>query len=162
MVVASVSNIVCTFPVCGYNGRMQLISCPDIKDTIALLEGANLPTADVTPDLLKHFIGTVSDGALTGVVGYESHDQIGLLRSLAVAPAARRLGLAARLIKRIEHVAHDNGIKTFYLLTTDADGYFARRGYTVVSRSDLPASIRATAQFSSLCPGSATPMIKAL
>ena len=141
---------------------MQLISCPDIKDTLALLEGANLPTADITPDLLTTFVGMMSDDALVGVVGYESYDQVGLLRSLAVAPAARRLGLAARLVERIEDLARNKGLKMLYLLTTDADGYFARLGYTKVGRSKLPASIQATAQFSSLCPGSATAMAKAL
>lgn len=160
--VLSVSNIVCTFPVCGYNHRMQLIHSPDITETVTLLESANLPAADVTPELLQNFIGMTSDDTLVGVVGYEHLGQTGLLRSLTVAPAARGTGLAARLVEQIEHVARGNGIETFYLLTTDADGYFAKRGYVVVSRSELPASIRATAQFSSLCPGSATPMLKAL
>ena len=54
------------------------------------------------------------------------------------------------------------GIKTLYLLTTTAAQFFAKRGYEAVPRSEAPAAIAATAQFSDLCPASSAFMRKAL
>lgn len=54
------------------------------------------------------------------------------------------------------------GVETLYLLTTTAAGFFADRGYERVDRSVVPAPVRGTTQFSTLCPESATVMRKGL
>jgi amino-acid N-acetyltransferase len=48
------------------------------------------------------------------------------------------------------------------LLTTDSASFFAALGYTSCRRDDVPASIRATAQFAALCPQTASVMSKKL
>ncbi|NNC64638.1 MAG: GNAT family N-acetyltransferase [Gammaproteobacteria bacterium] len=141
---------------------MELIPSPELSETVALLERFDLPTSDLTPELLKTFISARAADSLLGVVGYEPYERIGLLRSLAVLPTTQCLGLGARLVERIERLAHENGVESLYLLTTDADRYFEKRGYASIEREDVPEVIRTTAQFSSLCPGSATVMVKSL
>jgi hypothetical protein len=47
-------------------------------------------------------------------------------------------------------------------LTIDAEKFFARLGYRTMARSDAPAAIQSTDEFSSLCPGSAVLMQKRL
>ncbi len=141
---------------------MKLISPPDISETIALLHSANLPTADVTPELIENFAGITAEGKLIGVIGYEGFGRTGLLRSLVVAPAARGHGLAVMLVHRIEEIARKNGAEALYLLTTDADQYFSRHGFEALPRDEVPTAIQSTAQFSSLCPGSAVVMVKSL
>ena len=141
---------------------MELIAPPDLNETVALLDRFDLPTSDLTPELLTRFVGAHSDGALIGTVGYEPYGHIGLLRSLAVIPSTQGSGLGAQLLQHIENLASEDGVESLYLLTTDADGYFEKRGYAVIEREKVPSVIKSTAQFSSLCPGSATVMVKFL
>jgi N-acetylglutamate synthase-like GNAT family acetyltransferase len=49
-----------------------------------------------------------------------------------------------------------------WLLTTTARAFFDKLGYAAVDRAGVPGAIRATAQFSALCPDSATVMVKRL
>ena len=48
------------------------------------------------------------------------------------------------------------------LLTTTAASFFAKRGYRPLARDEAPAAVRATAEFRSICPASATCMGKSL
>ena len=141
---------------------MKLSLSPDVSVVIELLEAANLPTSDITPELLTHFVGAESEHSFEGLIGYEAYAKAGLLRSLVVAPGARGLGLGTQLVAAIEKLAAEKGVEHLYLLTTDAEGYFEHHGYSAVDRAKVPNSIRTTTQFSSLCPGSATVMVKAL
>ena len=52
------------------------------------------------------------------------------------------------------------GVEQLYLLTTDADRYFAALGFKRIERSEAPAQIQATTQFRSLCPKSAVCMAR--
>jgi amino-acid N-acetyltransferase len=54
------------------------------------------------------------------------------------------------------------GLRALYLLTTTAEHYFPRFGFTRVDRSAVPADIRATEEFRSACPASATVMARPL
>lgn len=128
---------------------------PDDHDAVCrLLDAHGLPFADVAPHL-PGFLVARRGSAIVGVVGLEPHGTGGLLRSLCVATTDRGRGLAAALCDRIEDQADVLGLTDLYLLTTTAEGYFTRRGYTVVARDAVPAAIAATSQFASLCPSSA-------
>jgi len=113
-----------------------------------LLAAAELPTDDLDDPSIALF-GAFTD-QLLGVIGLQTCGTEALLRSLAVEPAHRDLGIARRLC---EHVFAQRA--QLWLLTTTAKDYFARYGFEVVAREEVPAQIRATAQFSSLCPSSA-------
>jgi hypothetical protein len=52
------------------------------------------------------------------------------------------------------------GVERLYLLTTDAEEYFATLGFKPIERSEAPAPIQATSQFRSLCPKSAVCMAR--
>ena len=52
------------------------------------------------------------------------------------------------------------GVERLYLLTTDAERYFARLGFQRTERSGAPAPIQATSQFRLLCPKSAVCMAR--
>ena len=129
---------------------------------LQLLAQCGLPNADVGQALLRTFVGARSKGALAGVVGIEPRDHTGLLRSLAVAPEHRGLGIGSRLCDEAEALARGCGIAHLYLLTTTAADWFGARGYTRVDRDALPEAIRSSEQFRSLCPATAVAMHKAL
>lgn len=128
----------------------------------ALLTEAELPVADLASCRSLHLLGLRDGGRLVGVVGVEVYGSVGLLRSLAVEPAHRNFGLGVSLVSGAETWAAEQDVKTLYLLTTTADRFFARRGYEAIPRSEAPAAIAATAQFSDLCPSSSAFMRKVL
>lgn len=136
---------------------------PDDLDAVrALLREVGLPTDDLTPAHLEHFLVAHDEDALRGVVGLEPCDDVALLRSLAVAPVDRGQGLGARLVETIERRAHRDGLRGLYLLTTTAADYFRTCGYEAIDRERLPAAIQATEEAARLCPASATCMRKIL
>lgn len=128
----------------------------------ALLNEAQLPVSDLASCRSLNLLGIRDGGRLVGVVGVEAYGGVGMLRSLAVESAHRNSGLGGTLVSNAETWAAERGVNTLYLLTTTAAQFFAKLGYEVVPRSEAPAAIAATAQFSDLCPASSTFMRKVL
>jgi amino-acid N-acetyltransferase len=122
---------------------------------VRLLKEARLPHADLTPQHLEHFLVLREGDAIVGVVGMEVRGAAGLLRSLAVAEGRRGGGAASALVDALEARARDSGLRTLYLLTTTAEGFFARRGYAPADRAAVPDAIRETPEFRAICPDSA-------
>lgn len=132
----------------------------DLPKARTLLSGARLPVDDLAATHLA-FVG-IADGEVVGVVGFENHGRIGLLRSLVVADDARAAGLGRALVAALEASAREQGIDEIWLLTIDADPFFAQLGYQIRGRPSAPPEIRATSEFSELCPGDAFLMCKEL
>ena len=119
-----------------------------------LLFKSQLPTDGITSHL-KHFILAKSTGGIIGVVGLEVYDGTGLLRSLAVSPEVRGKGIGKELCARAIAHAHTRNIIEIFLLTTTADGFFAKRGFQKVGRNIAPVPLQASVEFKTLCPDSA-------
>jgi N-acetylglutamate synthase-like GNAT family acetyltransferase len=128
---------------------------------VSLLAGADLPTADIAPGA-QRFIGVRVNGQWCGVIGIETMGTVALLRSLAVAPGHRCTGIGARLVIAAEGHARTMHAAEIFLLTRTAAAYFSRRGYERIARDEAPAPIRASSQFTLICPASATLMRKRL
>ncbi len=139
---------------------MSDFSRPTEAATKALLALCDLPVQDLDGASFEHFLALGPADAPSGVVGLEVHGPVALLRSLAVAPEARGLGHGKRLVDAIEAHARGLGVTEVYLLTTTARPFFEGLGYAVADRGTAPEAIRATREFSSLCPASATFMVK--
>ena len=125
-----------------------------------LLSASGLPVEDLTASHLAHFFVARAENELVGTVGAELYGDVGLLRSLAVAPDHRGEGLGTRLTEVIEQYARQEGVTILCLLTTTAADYFERHGYRRIEREALPAAIQATNEAAELCPSSATCMQK--
>jgi amino-acid N-acetyltransferase len=132
---------------------------PAIK---ALLAESSLPTSDLAPGGLAHFLVCREAGRVVGVVGLEAAGDAALLRSLVVAPERRGSGIGRGLVRRAEAHARGLGVHALYLLTTTAERFFGARGYRPADRDSVPDAVRATAEFSTLCPSTAACMIKRL
>src|SRR4051794_5359927 len=126
-----------------------------------LLEAAGLPTGGVR-EALAGFVGVRDGTGIVAVAGIERYGDDVLLRSVAVAAAARRAGLGARLVDERLARAVATGAGDAYLLTTTADGFFRRLGFVAIDRAEVPAGIRASAEFTSLCPANAVVMHRPL
>jgi amino-acid N-acetyltransferase len=121
-----------------------------------------LPAADLTPAHMQDFFYAGSAANPEGLVGVEIHGADALLRSLVVTTGRRSAGLGSALVRRAESHARAQGVRSMYLLTTTAEQFFARRGYARVERAAAPAGIRATREFSEICPASSAFMFKPL
>ena len=134
----------------------------DWSDIRELLVESGLPVADLDPDNLARFLVAEDGDELVGLIGLQVLGRTGLLRSLVVATQARKAGLGGKLVGALESAAQAAGITELWLLTIDADGFFARQGFDIVDRHTAPEKIRQTQEFSTLCPGSAYLMTKRL
>lgn len=141
---------------------MHIFANPPEAATRRLLSECNLPTEDLSDHHFEHFFGCGKSEAPSGVVGLELYGSAALLRSLAVCQAVRGRGCAKRLVAEAEAHARDLGVRNIYLLTNTAKPLFESLGYTEAARELAPAAIRATREFSSLCPESASFMVKNL
>jgi len=137
-------------------------SADDLPAIKALLERCDLPSEDLGPGHLEHFVTCRSGEEIVGTVGLEPLGDVGLLRSLAVAPGSRghRLGLA--LWARAREKATRLGVRKLYLLTTTADRLFARWGFKRVPRDEVADVVQSTSQYSAICPTTAVVMAIAL
>jgi len=128
---------------------------------IDLLNASKLPTEDL-PDTLENFFVATRDGTVAGVAGLEIYGSYGLLRSVAVDTFYRNKNLGAGLLCTVEQAAAKKGLKALYLLTETAADYFKRKGYTAVSRDEVPEAVKSSSEFSHVCPVSAVVMQKQL
>ena len=129
----------------------------DTELVTSLLKEAGLLTEDL-PAGLEHFLLAREEGALVGVAGMEAFEQVGLLRSVAVSPDHQSRGIARKLVEQLLAGADTQDVEAVYLITTTADHYFDRYGFTVVNREQVPEVMQQTRQFSGLCPTSAVVM----
>jgi amino-acid N-acetyltransferase len=135
---------------------------PKLSAVKQLLSESSLPIEDITAQHLQHFFGCGSGLELEGLVGLELYGEVALLRSLAVAASRRGSGVGSGLVAHAERHARDQGVQSLYLLTTTAEKFFLRRGYTRIPRDESPAAIKSTSEFSGICPTSSAFMVKYL
>ena len=137
--------------------HVRFMQTSDLGTVGAFLQAQGLPIAGV----MTHeggFLLAQKNGELIGTVGVEIHDQVGLLRSVAVAENSRSQGLASQLVGEAIGYARKYGLTDLYLLTTTAEHYFPRFGFTTIPRQEAPAALRASAEFQGVCPDSAALM----
>jgi amino-acid N-acetyltransferase len=137
--------------------QLRSLARSDLDTASALLAASGLPIDDLANPAIS-LIGAFLGRELVSVIGLEPCEEVGLLRSLAVAPAHRGRGIARVLCDQLLAIARERGFPTLFLLTTTAADYFAQLGFVAIERGAAPASIRSTAQFASLCPASARVM----
>lgn len=138
----------------------SIFRSPPLRAARRLLADVGLPANDLAAQRFEHFFGCGEPENPKGIVGLELHGEAGLLRSLAVDVAARGRGCAKALVAQAERDAREHGVRRLFLLTTTAADFFARLGYKEIGREHAPAAIRATREFSALCPSSSTLMVK--
>lgn len=131
----------------------------DLPRIAGLLVSAGLPGRGIAA---AHCFVAAAGGEVAAAAGLEPYGDVGLLRSVVVAPAHRGRGLGRRLCERVAERAAELGVRELYLLTLDARDYFAALGFTSIDRQAAPSAIRACEEFRVLCPDSAVLMRRRL
>ena len=142
--------------------NIQKARIEDWSEIEELLASCHLPSDDITEDHLEHFRLIKNAGRLQAVVGLELYGKYGLLRSLAVREQHRSKGWGKMLARHVESYAREQNLERLFLLTTTADQFFERLGYTRINRSNLPEQIRQSSQFKDICPSTAVVLNKIL
>ena len=142
--------------------QVRRATATDQDRILSLLVAATLPVDDLVENPNLPFWVAEIDGRTVGAVGLERFGPDGLLRSLVVAPEARRHGVGAALVESLERDARAAGVSRLLLLTQTAEAFFARLGYRQVARDLAPTSMRTHPQFVGLCPSSASCMSKSI
>jgi amino-acid N-acetyltransferase len=117
------------------------------------------------PGVVEHlgaFIVAERDERTVGAIGLELRGDCALLRSAVVAPAERGAGIGGALVAAVLDLARAEGVRTLYLLTTSAEDYWSRHGFSRIPREDIPEPVRQSAEFAGACPASAVAMVRAV
>jgi amino-acid N-acetyltransferase len=115
-----------------------------------LLDLESLPSADITEEMLDHFLVYRDAIGVAGVVGLECYGDAALLRSLVIADGYARYGLGKRLVVAAEKLATELNIFAIYL-ATPPQMYFESMGYRYILQENVPSVIQQSAHFKSLC-----------
>ena len=138
---------------------IRAASPTDLPRIEGLLASSDLPLAGVR-EALPTFLVAEAGTDIVGVAGLEVCCDNALLRSVAVAPDYRSKGVGRALVTRLIGTAESRGLRALYLLTTTAEHYFPSFGFRRIDRSEVPEDVRATEEFTSACPASATVMTR--
>ena len=133
----------------------------DTDAIVAIVAGAGLPVGGILEHAGEYFVA-VRGSRVVGCCGLEIYGDHALLRSVAVTDAERGRGVGGRLVERALSHARELGLASVTLLTTTAPGYFPHFGFREVGRDEVPASVRDSEEFRSVCPSTATSMLLAL
>jgi N-acetylglutamate synthase-like GNAT family acetyltransferase len=133
----------------------------DLLPARALLAANALPLEGFPDHPGTVWVAATGD-RVVGVVALELYPDGALLRSLAVQQHVRGQRLGAQLVAAALDDVRRRDLAVVYLLTTTAETYFARLGFTVVARDAVPDSLLDSIEFRSACPASATAMVTRL
>jgi amino-acid N-acetyltransferase len=141
--------------------RIARASDADWPSILQLLQDAGLPSDGLLEHLNTAFIAR--DGtAIIGCAALEVYPDGALLRSVAVAAAARGQHVGQQLVDAAIGLATSLRIPAVYLLTTTAESYFPRFGFARTTREQVPEGVRQSAEFRFACCATAVVMRKSL
>lgn len=130
----------------------------DLEDFKSILIEAKLPIQDI--ELGKQYLlAAFGNGIMIGTGALETVGDYGLLRSLSVRDILRNRMIGSKIVNKLIEKAKSQKLKSLFLLTETAHGYFVRKGFADVDRASLPEEIGNTYQFKIACPSSAKAMM---
>jgi N-acetylglutamate synthase-like GNAT family acetyltransferase len=129
----------------------------DIPIVKRLLLANKLPTEGVS-DHWKTFIVARDGDVIVGCGGAEAYEFAALIRSVAVDHSYRSRGIGRRVVRQLLDRLASRGLREFYLLTTTAQAYFAKRGFKPIDRDEIHPQLLASAEFRGACPDDAVCM----
>lgn len=144
-------------------GRLVLRSVPPTDGPfLAALAEAGLTGEALDDPNGANFVFARKSGEPVAYGGYDVMGDIALLRSVTVLPAWRGQRLGGRFVAALISQLQGINIREVYLLTETAELFFAGLGFDAIGRDEAPEAIRASAQFSQLCPDAAILMHRLL
>lgn len=125
----------------------------DVELLKSFLKQNALPHDDIQLEGNQFFL-YLDAGTIVGSGGLEFHGDSCLLRSVAVAKEFRGDGYGKEIVEDLISRASARS-SSISLLTETAPAYFETFGFKKQLREDAPKEIKASSEFSSVCPVSA-------
>lgn len=141
-----------------FSFRLRTATAADLSRVNDLLRAADLPVEGVPVDLDGFLVAVHPDGTIIGTGGLERYGTTALLRSTVVDPAYQTCGVGGALVDELLRRAEAQGAADIVLLTTTAQEWFPRFGFSRISRQDVPEPALASVEFRGACPESAVVM----
>lgn len=137
--------------------RIRNATMQDLPAVEKLLTTNDLPLDGVRENF-GGFLVAEDGSTIVGAIGLEKFESVALLRSAVVSPDQRGTGVGRQLVERILARAEEEGLDDVYLLTTTAEEYFPRFGFSRGTREAVPDAVKASAEFRGACPDTAVVM----
>lgn len=135
----------------------------DVEAITRLLAACGLPTEAVREHIDGFLVVPGLEGRVVGCAGLEKHGKVGLVRSVAVAPELRGLGLGQRLVATLLNRAAADGLTEVVLQSRHAAKFFAKHlGFETIAREAVAEALANSASFHHECCASATVMRRVL
>lgn len=140
------------------HAELRPASGPDLPTIATLLHDGGLP-AGAARERVGRTVVAELDRTILATAAWEPAGNVALLRSVAVSPKARGNNLGLHVVAGALRGIAKAGIRDVYLVTQEAERFFALCGFATVSRDDLPLQIARHPQISRECPTS-SPVMK--
>jgi amino-acid N-acetyltransferase len=137
----------------------QVTDSLKLQELKSFLELNKLPFTDLTLKGNVFWIYRDPQGNMVGSGGLEMYGDVALLRSVAVGQAERSKNLGSQIVHDLLRHAKESGIKSVFLLTETAHHFFLKKGFTDLSRDEVPSALKESSEFSFVCPASAKCMV---
>lgn len=131
-----------------------------LEEISELLRINKLPHQDLQFENSLFITCNDDTNVLVGAGGLELYGGYALLRSVVVDVNYRRSSYGSTIITYLLAQAKGKGVKEVYLLTETAREFFLKHGFEDIPRDKVPPEIQATSEYSSVCPVSASVMLK--
>jgi amino-acid N-acetyltransferase len=106
-----------------------------------------MPVRNLVRQQVHFFTATTETGAQIGWGGLEVSGADALLRAVLVNPVLRGIGAGRALVEALLVEAARLKVTTVWLLTTEAEGFFAGLGFAPSPRSTAPPTIASSEEF---------------
>jgi amino-acid N-acetyltransferase len=130
-----------------------------LREAVELLKANQLPIQDLSPARNPFYVFHAG-GVLAATGSFEGYEELGLIRSIAVREEFRERSYGRQVVRFIEQEMANERIRSLYLLTEKARGFFTALGFQAIDRKYAPPAIATTSAFAHLCPTTATLMRK--
>lgn len=131
----------------------------DFEQFKQLVADSGLPIQDLNYQK-QTLISFFDKNAFIATAGLEIYGADALLRSVAVIKERQHNGIGSLILDQLQPVLQEKKIKTLYLLTETAKDFFLKRGFELIERKNVPQSVQSSAEFSHICPASASVMMR--
>ena len=140
--------------------KARIINEPQsLNEVLTLLKGSKLPYNDVTLNNNLFVSYHDDNGVLIGSGGLEFYGSYALLRSVAVDENRRGKAIGKEIVGDLLDRARSKSVKEIFLLTETAHDFFLKRNFKDIARENVPAEVKASSEFASVCPASAACMV---
>lgn len=119
----------------------------DLPAMTALLEDARLPTYGLAECIDTCFVATDATGQVVAAAGMEPCGDVALVRSVVVREDLRGTRSGEAVVRATLDLARAMGMRSLYLFTANAAGFFVRFGFAHKRHRDWPEAMRACSQY---------------